>query len=221
MLILLRTSCRPNCLTLIPSIKITPSGSTKRNKTETRDDLPAPVLPTIPIFSWGKTSKDTPRKTGGNDRLYHKKTFSKDIEPSVGQSLEGLLSGLDLSSASGSSFPYSMTLSHETIWVSKSADIRMKYWNHPKTWRLADKINPASPPGILPLGDNMTAKIMAAIYPLDKRSIANPTDLWQEKTKNRLETESFMKRTNCFSKHSCNLKDRIAINPENADEIWS
>ena len=40
---------RPKVPIFSPSIKICPSGSVRRNKQEIRDDLPAPVRPTIPI----------------------------------------------------------------------------------------------------------------------------------------------------------------------------
>ena len=43
-------SCNPISLIDTPSIFILPCGSARRNKADIRDDLPAPVRPTIPIF---------------------------------------------------------------------------------------------------------------------------------------------------------------------------
>ena len=47
--ILERRSCSPMLLVSIPSMKILPSGSVSRKREAIKDDLPAPVLPTIPI----------------------------------------------------------------------------------------------------------------------------------------------------------------------------
>ena len=49
--ILLRISCSPKFRHSTPSILILPPGSASRNKVAIRDDLPAPVLPTIPIYT--------------------------------------------------------------------------------------------------------------------------------------------------------------------------
>lgn len=46
------------------SIIITPSTGARRKIELINDDLPAPVLPTTLIFSFGFTLNDSPRKTG-------------------------------------------------------------------------------------------------------------------------------------------------------------
>ena len=56
---------------LIPSIEIVPfAGSTRRNKHTPMDDLPEPVLPTIPIFSSDFMLQVMPFKTKGRFSLY-------------------------------------------------------------------------------------------------------------------------------------------------------
>ncbi len=51
----LRRSCKPKAPMEMPSIRISPLGSVMRYIDEMRDDLPAPVRPTIPIL--GKEKK--------------------------------------------------------------------------------------------------------------------------------------------------------------------
>ena len=48
--ILLRTSCSPKSRHSTPSILMLPVGSASLNRAAIRDDLPAPVRPTIPIY---------------------------------------------------------------------------------------------------------------------------------------------------------------------------
>ncbi|KAL0104941.1 hypothetical protein PUN28_016528 [Cardiocondyla obscurior] len=67
MLILERRSCKPIWPESIPSISIKPSTSAKRKSAWIRDDLPAPVLPTIPTFSRGKITKLRFLSTGGSN----------------------------------------------------------------------------------------------------------------------------------------------------------
>ncbi len=51
-----------------PSISmLPPANSTMRVSATNSDDLPAPVRPTTPIFSPGRTPKDRPRRTRGSD----------------------------------------------------------------------------------------------------------------------------------------------------------
>lgn len=45
-----RKSCSPNSCISMPSIMILPSFLANLNKAAIKDDFPAPVLPTIPIF---------------------------------------------------------------------------------------------------------------------------------------------------------------------------
>jgi hypothetical protein len=46
-----------------------------------REDFPAPVLPTTPIFSEGLMSTETPLSTNGRPSLYRRDTFLKEIAP--------------------------------------------------------------------------------------------------------------------------------------------
>ena len=56
---------------LIPSMEMyPPAASMMRNKARARDDLPAPVLPTIPIFSPGFTEQVNSFKTKSSPGLY-------------------------------------------------------------------------------------------------------------------------------------------------------
>ena len=48
--IFLRRSCSPMSVICIPSISNTPSGSANLNNADNKEDLPAPVLPTMPIY---------------------------------------------------------------------------------------------------------------------------------------------------------------------------
>jgi hypothetical protein len=75
---------------LTPSKKIVPSKSNNRNKHEIREDLPAPVLPTIPVFSPLLISKDTSFRTSGPFAEYFIETDSNLKFPAVGQNLEGI-----------------------------------------------------------------------------------------------------------------------------------
>ena len=56
------SSCKPIVVVVIPSITIEPSaGSIILNRACVRDDLPAPVLPTIPTCSYKKVTKYSPK----------------------------------------------------------------------------------------------------------------------------------------------------------------
>ena len=50
--IFLRRSCSPMLVICIPSISNTPSGSANLNNADNKEDLPAPVLPTMPICTY-------------------------------------------------------------------------------------------------------------------------------------------------------------------------
>lgn len=47
-------------ITIVPEYK-----STSRNNDDSSEDFPEPVRPTIPIFSAGRVSKETPFNDGG------------------------------------------------------------------------------------------------------------------------------------------------------------
>lgn len=51
-------------ITIVPEYK-----STSRNNDVNKEDFPEPVRPTIPIFSAGRVSKETPFKDGGRCSL--------------------------------------------------------------------------------------------------------------------------------------------------------
>ena len=94
-----------------PSMRICPSvTSTRRNIVDVKVDFPAPVLPTIPIFSPGWMVQLMLRRTGSRPGLYRTSTSMKSILPSVGQ-----FSGMGVGSAGGSGScgrrEYSMILS--------------------------------------------------------------------------------------------------------------
>ena len=64
-------SWRPRSDTLIPSMEMyPPAASMMRNNARAKEDLPAPVLPTIPIFSPGLTEQVNSFKTKSSPGLY-------------------------------------------------------------------------------------------------------------------------------------------------------
>ena len=129
--ILVRTSCSPRPRHSTSSILILPIGSASLKKEDMREDFPAPVLPTIPIwgqgmrvansyivytFSPGIILKLRPFKTKGPVSEWRYERSLTVMPPFTGQSDGGFLSGgWVLREASGSSFPYAITLSAETI----------------------------------------------------------------------------------------------------------
>ena len=88
---LFRRSFNSNVLIATPSIKMSPSGSDIRNKAWISDDLPAPVRPTIPIFSPGFILNVRLSRTIGRVGSYRNDTFLNSISPSFGQSDVNLL----------------------------------------------------------------------------------------------------------------------------------
>ena len=64
-------SCKPKSEILMPSMDMWPdAASMMRNNARAKDDLPAPVLPTIPIFSPGFTEHVKSLRTKSNPGLY-------------------------------------------------------------------------------------------------------------------------------------------------------
>mmetsp|Transcript_10817 Transcript_10817/g.14852 ORF Transcript_10817/g.14852 Transcript_10817/m.14852 type:complete len:211 (+) Transcript_10817:501-1133(+) len=108
---LLRRADKPISKILTPSIRIfdPATGSTRRKKQLTKLLLPAPVRPTIPIFSLPLIVQDMPFSTRLTLSRYLSAKFSMTMLQSVGQ-LEG--GSLSVSgAASDSSLMYSLTLS--------------------------------------------------------------------------------------------------------------
>ena len=69
-----------------------PAASIMRNNARAKEDLPAPVLPTIPIFSPGFTEQVNSFKTRGRPGLY-RVSYSWNVNfPSWGQSARGWFS---------------------------------------------------------------------------------------------------------------------------------
>ncbi len=89
-----RRSWSPISWTRIPSIQMSPVGSVILKRAETRELFPAPVRPTIPIFSCGLTSNEMSRRTGlSPSSPYERETEENLSSPFCGQSELGLDSG--------------------------------------------------------------------------------------------------------------------------------
>lgn len=87
-----RRSSRPMSAMFTPSILIHPEfNSDNRNKHTPNELFPDPVLPTIPIFSLGSTSKLIPLRTSGKLGRYLILTLENVMEPNRGQSSDGRL----------------------------------------------------------------------------------------------------------------------------------
>ena len=86
-------SCSPKSEILMPSMAMyPPAASIMRNNARAKEDLPAPVLPTIPIFSPGFTEQVNSFKTRGRPGLY-RVSYSWNVNfPSWGQSARGWFS---------------------------------------------------------------------------------------------------------------------------------
>jgi len=132
---MLTRSSRPIDVMSMPSKMILPAvGSTKRNKDSARVDLPDPVRPTMPIFSDGLVSKDTPLRTGSNSGAYLSTRSSTTSVPLVadGQATGGRFDSMTAGGSGGRS-RYSWTRSTELRDCSSSVQNRRPQYN-PRTY---------------------------------------------------------------------------------------
>lgn len=114
-----RTSCSPMVKVSTPSILTTDEadGSTRRNSAAVRDDLPAPVLPTMPTRVLGSISKVMPWITGESVLGYCKVKFFTEIAPSEGQFGDGLRPCTMAGASWGTSLVYSRIRSTWCVFV--------------------------------------------------------------------------------------------------------
>ena len=90
-----------------------PSGSGMRKSAAIMDDLPAPVLPAIPIFSLSATEKLMSFKTRGPPLMYLRDILRMVMSPRCGQDEGGQV--LVLYPGSASKVVYHITLSTEVM----------------------------------------------------------------------------------------------------------
>mmetsp|Transcript_137650 Transcript_137650/g.343548 ORF Transcript_137650/g.343548 Transcript_137650/m.343548 type:complete len:258 (-) Transcript_137650:915-1688(-) len=83
-----RSVCRPRLAMSTPSMVMRPrSHSTRRKSTLVIELFPAPVRPTMPIFSPPATARSKPSKASGRPGRYRRATSSKRTAPRDGQAL--------------------------------------------------------------------------------------------------------------------------------------
>ncbi|KAH3665605.1 hypothetical protein OGAPHI_003793 [Ogataea philodendri] len=118
-----RKSYNPMLLVFTSSMSMWPlAASMIRKIANVNDDLPAPVLPTIPIFSFSFTEMLIFFNTRSSSGLYLALYSLNSMVPRNGQFWAGLLFSI-IGGASGSNEAYSKTLSTETMLVSISTVI--------------------------------------------------------------------------------------------------
>ena len=126
------------------SIKIRPLLSSTRRYNATKSELfPAPVRPTIPIFSPGATRNVSPRKTRGRLGLYLICTFSNTRAPLWGHAFGGSWSVRAARSDGRST--YSWILSTEFRLFSATEDKRTRRFRIPVTASVLVRSRPATP----------------------------------------------------------------------------
>ena len=143
-----RNSCNPIFAQSISSIEILPlSISVNRNKATINEDFPAPVRPTIPIFSEASVVKVTLLSTFlPLSASYRRQTLSKTILPWLKFSSFLLSSTFLIKSASEGNWPYSITRSTLVIRFSASADCLIPYCKAPVKNMQDVMATPTSPP---------------------------------------------------------------------------
>ncbi|RNA37471.1 hypothetical protein BpHYR1_032270 [Brachionus plicatilis] len=136
-------SCRPIFLIFIPSIIISPTLFSKSlNKAKVSELLPAPVLPTIPIFSPGIISALIFRRTNAESSRYFTLKLLKTTLPALGQ-VDGRIKSRLFHSA--------------VIFASNSAPILTKKFNACDTV-IEREIDKPTRPGLRLLRENTANK---------------------------------------------------------------
>lgn len=131
-------------LVSMSSILTAPSTLASLKRAEIKEDFPAPVLPTIPTFSFALMCKLRFFKTNAPSSMYFRPMFSNSIVPFSGQAFDGSLGMSGCFSLGKPS--YSSTRSTDINWLATSADCLMPHWTKPVravAWVIA---KPTSPP---------------------------------------------------------------------------